>query len=119
MKSKKKNPIVVMGMVGMMSVVFLIYVWGKVDLVRVGYELERLSHQKTLLQREHDKLQLELSKLTAPNQIASEAEKRLGLLPPMVNQVVVVSMPPGDPLSGSENLFQEFVTVAKNIPAGR
>lgn len=118
MKSKKLKPIVVSGMVGMMSLVFLFYVWGKVDLVRVGYELDVLSSQKAGLQREHDQLQLDLSRLTAPDRIAFEAGERLGLTAPQPEQVVFVSVGGPDTPNGGAQGQEQFVTVAQNLSEG-
>lgn len=118
MKSKNMNPFVVSGLVGLMSLVFLLYVWGKVDLVRVGYQLEGLSNKKAALQREHDQLQLNLSRLTAPNRIALEAGERLGLMAPRPEQVVLVSVQPSNVPNNSGNEQEQFVTVARNVPVG-
>lgn len=116
MKSKKLNPVVVSGMVGMMSLVFLFYVWGKVDLVRVGYELDVLSNKKAGLQREHDQLQLDLSRLTAPNRIAFEAGEKLGLTAPKPEQVVLVSVQGPDTPNRGEPGQEQFITIAQNLP---
>ena len=116
MKSKKKNPFMVSGIVGVMSLVFLLYVWGKVDLVRVGYQLDELSTKKEALQREHDQLQLNLSRLTAPKRIALEAGKRLGLMAPGPEQIVLVTVQPSDTPQGSGPGQDLFVTVAQHIP---
>ena len=55
---------------------FIFYVWGKMDVVRVGYELDLLSSQKVALEQEHDRLQLTYSQLTAPDRIAREASSK-------------------------------------------
>ena len=116
MKSNKITPVVVGGMVGMMSLVFLLYVWGNVDLFRVGYELDVLSKRKAVLQREHDRLQLDLSRLTAPNRIALEAGEKLGLTAPKPGQVVLVSVEVSEPSNGSGPGHTKFVTVAQKEP---
>jgi len=119
MKTTKRNPLCVVGLVGILSLVFLFYVWGKLDLVRVGYQLDELSSKRAALQREHDRLQLDLSRLTAPNRIAWEAREKLNLLPPRPEQVVLVS---GNSLGEPRNSIpgeDHFVTVAKSIPLRR
>lgn len=84
----------------MMSVsgVLLFYVWGKVDVVRVGYELDALLKKKAVLTQEHERLQARFSQLTAPERLASEAGDKLGMRPPGARQVVLV---PSQPESGS------------------
>ncbi len=79
-----------------LSGVLLLYVWEKVDVVRVGYELDALLKQKAALAREHDRLQIRFSRLTASDRIASEANKKLGMKLPRPRQVVLVP-------SGTEN----------------
>lgn len=78
------------------SGMLLFYVWGKVDLVRVGYELDALLKKKADLTKEHERLQARLSQLTAPERIASEAGDKLGMKPPGARQVVLVPSHPGD-----------------------
>ena len=43
----------------------LLFVWERVDIVRIGYHIERLKAQKVLLERERDELRVKLSGLTA------------------------------------------------------
>lgn len=74
-----------------LSSTFLFYVWGKVDVVRVGYQLEELSKRKIQLEQEHDRLQITYSQLTAPDRIALEASSKLGMKPPDPGQVILVS----------------------------
>lgn len=66
------------------------FVWERVDVVRLGYFIERLKTQKTLLERERDQLQVKYSALTAPERIAKVATDKLGLFPPQQGQVFIV-----------------------------
>ena len=74
-----------------LSSTFIFYVWGKMDVVRVGYELDQLSQRKIALEQEHDRLQLTYSQLTAPDKIAHEASSKLSMRPPDPGQVILVS----------------------------
>ncbi len=78
------------------SGVILFYVWGKVDVVRVGYELDALLKKKAALMQEHERLQARFSQLTAPERIASEAGDKLRMKPPDAQQVVLVPSHPED-----------------------
>ena len=118
MKPKKKNPLIMSGVISLMSLVFLLYVWAKVDLFRVGYQLEGLSNKKATLQRKHDQLQLNLSRLTAPNRIAFEAGERLGLMAPRPEQIVLVSVQEPDAPNHSGHAPGQLVTVARNVSMG-
>ena len=77
-----------------LSGVLLFYVWGKVDVVRLGYKLDTLLQEKAALTQEHDRLQARRSQLTAPERIASEARDKLGMGPPGEKQVVLVTSGP-------------------------
>jgi len=86
-----------LGIIGML----LLFVWERVDIVRVGYRIEQLKTQKIALQREQDELRVKVSVLTAPERIARTATEKLGMVPPQPGQVVMVSavdpaLVPGD-----------------------
>ena len=83
-----------------------VFVWERVDVVRVGYQVERLKTQKVLLERERDQLQVKFSALTAPERIAKVATEKLGLVPPQQGQVLMVRQP-GEALSPSLPLVEE------------
>lgn len=72
-----------------MGLVF-VFVWERVDVVRLGYQIERLKAQKVTLERERDQLQVKFSTLTAPERIAKVATEKLGLIPPQPGQVLMV-----------------------------
>ncbi len=74
-----------------LSSTFIFYVWEKMDVVRVGYELDLLSSRKIALEQEHDRLRLTYSQLTAPDRIAREASRKLNMRPPDPGQVILVS----------------------------
>ena len=66
------------------------FVWERVDMVRVGYQIERLKHDKVLLQRERDELRVKFSALSAPDRIAKVASEKLGMGLPQQGQVIMV-----------------------------
>ncbi|HEX5647860.1 MAG TPA: cell division protein FtsL [Nitrospira sp.] len=76
-----------------LCLVFL-FVWERVDMVRVGYQVERLKQEKTLLERERDQLRIKVSTLSAPDRVAKVAMERLGMAPPQRGQVIVVQAGP-------------------------
>jgi len=80
-----------------LCLVFL-FVWERVDIVRVGYHVERLKVEKSRLERERDQLQVKFSALSAPDRIAKMATERLGMVPPQKGQVIMVqARSAGDP----------------------
>ncbi len=72
----------------------LLYVWGKMDIVRVGYRLEELSKKKVVLERDQEVLRLRISQLMAPDRIAREAKDKLGMRVPGPGQIILVRTKP-------------------------
>ncbi len=68
----------------------MIYVAGKVQLLRLGYRIEELETQKRDLERANRALQIEASSLEAPARIEEIATKRLGMVRPPKENIVVV-----------------------------
>jgi cell division protein FtsL len=99
-----------------MCLVF-IFVWERVDVVRLGYSIERLKTQKTLLERERDQLQVKFSALTAPERIARVATDKLGLFPPQQGQVFIIHPQPDMPLVASRPIEQ--LRIARNMSPAR
>ena len=99
-----------------MTLVFVL-VWERVDVVRVGYQIERLKAQKVLLERERDQLQVKFSSLSAPERIAKVATEKLGLIPPQQGQVFMVHPAPDIPAPAAPSL--DPVHVARNSTVGR
>ena len=98
------------------TLVFL-FVWERVDVVRLGYQIERLKIQKILLERERDQLQVKFSALTAPERIAKVATEKLGLVPPQQGQVLMVHQPGEAPSLSLPPVEQ--VRLARHVSTGR
>lgn len=72
-----------------------VFVWERVDMVRVGYQIERLKRDKTALERQRDELRVQFSTLSASGRIARVATKELGMNLPQQGQVILVQFGPG------------------------
>ncbi len=70
--------------------VLLLYVGGKVKIVRLGYQIETLEREKREMERENRSLLIEASSLSSPARIEEIAMKRLGMIRPAKENVVVV-----------------------------
>lgn len=95
------------------TLVFM-FVWERVDVVRVGYQIERLKAQKVLVERERDQLHVKLSALSAPERVAKVATERLGLMPPQPGQVFMVhkgsdASTPADPSMGAVHIARNAI----------
>ncbi len=95
-----------------------VFVWERVDMVRIGYQIERLKRDKTMLERQRDELRVQFSSLSASNRIAKLATEKLGMSMPQQGQVILVqSRPSATPPTG---LASTPVQVARNyLPSRR
>ncbi|HEX6726523.1 MAG TPA: cell division protein FtsL [Nitrospira sp.] len=95
-----------------------VFVWERVDVVRIGYQIERLKRDKTVLERQRDELRVKFSALSASDRIAKLATEKLGMSQPQQGQIIVVqSRPSGVHPSG---VAPVELKVARNyLPAGR
>lgn len=84
-----KSLLAILGLIG----ILLVFVWVRVDIVRVGYRVEQLKAQKLVLQREQDELRVRVSAVTAPDRLAKAATEKLGMSPPQPGQVILVNAP--------------------------
>ena len=87
-------------------------------MVRVGYQIERLKHDKVVLERERDELRVKFSALSAPDRIAKVSSEKLGMGLPQPGQVIMVqSRPDGAP---GIRVAPAEVRLAKiDLPIGR
>ncbi|NKB81913.1 MAG: hypothetical protein GKS05_08515 [Nitrospirales bacterium] len=92
------------GMTVVLGSVLLLYVWGKMEIVNVGYSLEQLSKHKATLKQEHDRLRLRLSQLMSPERIAKEATVVLGMRAPRLGQIQVMTVAGYQPEISSDGL---------------
>lgn len=95
----------------------LLYVWERVDIVRVGYQVERLKSKKVLALREGDELRVKVSTLTAPERIARAATEKLGMGPPHQGQVILVRVDAPTPSETGASASE--IRLAKSDVAGR
>lgn len=82
-----------MGRAVMIAVVvagLLLYVGAKVKIYRLGYQIEDLKKEKADLERANRSLTIEASSLKAPARIEEIAVKRLGMVRPAKENIVVV-----------------------------
>ena len=68
----------------------LLYVGGKVTIMRLGYRIEALEREKQELERANRSLRIEASSLASPARIEEIATKKLGMIRPPKENIVVV-----------------------------
>lgn len=95
----------------------LVFVWERADMVRVGYQIERLKRDKAVLERQRDELRVRFSSLSASNRIAKLATEQLGMSLPRQGQVILVQSGPS--VAPPADLAQTAMRVARNYLPGR
>jgi len=68
----------------------ILYVGGKVQIVKLGYQIEVLEREKHELERANRSLLIEASSLSSPARIEEIAINRLGMIRPAKENVVTV-----------------------------
>jgi len=71
-------------------VVSMFVVGGKVQVMRLGYQIDELEKQKRELERANRALTIEASSLAAPARVEEIAVKRFGMVRPAKENIVVV-----------------------------
>lgn len=95
-----------------------VFVWERVDMVRVGYQIERLKRDKVVLERQRDELRVKFSTLSASDRIAKLATEKLGMNVPQQGQIIVVQSRPSGVHPPGIALVE--LKVARNdLPTGR
>lgn len=74
----------------------LFYVWSRVQVVELGYELTAMKQQANELNKQISNLELEIGKLKSPLRLESIAKKELGMQPPAAEQIVLVRPEEGE-----------------------
>ena len=68
----------------------LFLVWTRLETVRLGYEISRLTRIKDQLERENKELRVEMATLSSAPQLEERIRKELSLFPPSKGKVIIV-----------------------------
>ncbi len=74
----------------LMIAALILYVGGKVKIVRLGYQIEGLEREKKELERSNRALRIEASSLSSPARIEEIAVRRMGMVRPPKENIVTV-----------------------------
>lgn len=77
-------------LVGSLVFVGLFYVWTRMQLVQIGYEIAELEKENKTLKKRTEELLLEVASLQSPRELEKKARKRAGLVFPEIGKVVHV-----------------------------
>jgi cell division protein FtsL len=83
---------------GLLVIVLLFSAWQRTELLRHGYQVEALQHQKAAEEDLGRQLRLEIETLKSPSRIESLATNRLHLVSPAREDAIVIErVLPADP----------------------
>lgn len=71
-------------------VVGLFYVWTRMQLVQIGYEIAALEKENKALKKRKEELLLEAASLQSPQELEKKARRQAGLVFPQMGKVVHV-----------------------------
>ena len=75
----------------LLSAVFLLfYVWQRVQVISVGYQIEALKKEKDSLSRTNRSLTIEAASLTSPDRVEAIASSEIGMRTPGDTQIILV-----------------------------
>lgn len=84
---------------GLATLLALFYVWARVQIVQLGYEITALRSELEGMSKQASMLEIEIAKMKAPERLEGFAKTRLGMRPPSVDQIIFVK-PEEDYLRG-------------------
>ncbi|MFQ5881141.1 MAG: septum formation initiator family protein [Candidatus Methylomirabilales bacterium] len=78
---------------GVLLLGLLFYVWQHIQVVRLGYQIERLRAERVTLIQEGKALRLELGQLRSLKRVEEIARRELGMVNPVPGQIILVDEP--------------------------
>ncbi|MDH3453860.1 MAG: cell division protein FtsL [Desulfuromonadales bacterium] len=87
----RPNLVPVLGFIGLLLAVSLFFVWSRVQVTGLEYEISQLQSNLRSVQQETSNLRLEAASLRSPERIERVARKELNLRLPSAEQVITVN----------------------------
>lgn len=87
---RRPNLVPVLGFIALLLMVSLFFVWSRVQVTSLEYEISQLESRLRGLRQETSNLRLEAASLSSPERIERVARKELHLRLPTADQVVTV-----------------------------
>ena len=86
--SQDIKPILLIG--GILLIGLLFYVWQHIQVVHLGYQIERLRAEQLHLVQEGKAMRVELARLRSLKRVEEVARRELGMVHPSPGQVIVM-----------------------------
>ncbi|MFQ5353804.1 MAG: hypothetical protein ACE5DR_02555 [Thermodesulfobacteriota bacterium] len=74
----------------MLAGVLFVYIWCRLSVVEMGYEISRANMDRNALVEQNRRLKIEYMRLKSPRRIESIATEELGLVHPVEGQIIRV-----------------------------
>jgi cell division protein FtsL len=87
---RRPNLVPVLGFIGLVLAVSLFFVWSRVQVTGLDYEISQMESSLRDLQQDTSNLRLEAASLSSPERIERVARKELKLRLPSPEQVITV-----------------------------
>ena len=87
----RPNLVPVLGFIALLLAVSLFFVWSRVQVTGLEYEISQLQSSLRAVQQETSNLRLEAASLSSPERIERVAKKELNLRLPSAEQVITVN----------------------------
>ena len=68
----------------------LLFVWTRIQVIQLGYEVSRVRNDVTELKRQRDSIESEIAEFKSPERLSAVAADRFGMRLPMGDEVVVL-----------------------------
>lgn len=81
----------VVSVLGALLLVAIVFVWTRVRVIELGYEVTRLHHEVSLLQEQRADLSADVERLKAPARLEKIARERFGMRQPYGHEIIFVN----------------------------
>ena len=71
-------------------VIALLFVWVRIQVIQLGYEVSKIRKETTELREQKNRLEAEIAELKSPSRIEAIAKERFGMRLPQSNEIVTV-----------------------------
>ena len=93
-QEKRRECYSLLGLSFLAFLFMFLYAWQHFDCVHYGYRIEELKSQRSVLEEGNRQLRLKQASLADPQRIDTLARRRLGLVPPDPQQVILLDPAP-------------------------
>jgi cell division protein FtsL len=87
---KQKNLFFTLGMVFLVVIFFVLFVWSRLEVVNLGYRLSLVGRDQKEILRINRELKMEIASLKSPSRLEKLGREELNLFPPDPKQIIMM-----------------------------